>query len=163
MELRKLEWKVYLRAQFSLDYDLCRSSWIGDYDDPTTFLDLFMSNNGNNRTGWKDQRYDRLMHEANREVDTQARTRILQAAEALLINDEVPIIPLYFYVGCNYFDPNTIDGIYFNIRDEHPIRAIRKTKGGSRKAGMKAGVKGRFASAESSGKASFDGSNRQPK
>jgi oligopeptide transport system substrate-binding protein len=127
-ELRKLEWKVYLRAQFSLDYDLCRSSWIGDYDDPTTFLDLFMSNNGNNRTGWKNPRYDTLMREASMEVDTQARERILQAAEAVLIKDELPIVPLYFYAGCNYFDPNTIDGIYLNIRDEHPIRAIRKRK-----------------------------------
>ena len=62
------------------------------------------------------------------EVDTQARERILQAAEAVLIKDELPIVPLYFYAGCNYFDPNTIDGIYLNIRDEHPIRAIRKRK-----------------------------------
>src|SRR5262249_32210877 len=43
--IRKLEWKTYLRAQSDLDYDLCRSSWIGDYNDPNTFLDMFMSNN----------------------------------------------------------------------------------------------------------------------
>jgi oligopeptide transport system substrate-binding protein len=126
MELRKLEWKVYLQAQAALDYELCRSSWIGDYNDANTFLDMFMSNNGNNRTGWKNDQYDTLMRKANMEVDSLARAKLLQAAETLLIMDELPIVPLYFYVGCSYFDPNKIQGIYFNIRDEHPIRAIHR-------------------------------------
>jgi oligopeptide transport system substrate-binding protein len=58
MELRQMEKKVYVEAQGKLDYDLSRSSWIGDYNDADTFLDLFLSNNGNNRTGWKNARYD---------------------------------------------------------------------------------------------------------
>src|SRR5213596_1148642 len=60
-QIRKLEWKTYLRALGELDYDLSRSSWIGDYNDPNTFLDMFMSHNGNNRTGWSDARYDQLV------------------------------------------------------------------------------------------------------
>src|SRR5690606_32432865 len=48
VELRRMEKKAFLVAQNSLDYDISRSSWIGDYNDPNTFLDLFMSNNGNN-------------------------------------------------------------------------------------------------------------------
>ena len=59
VELRSQEWKVYLATQRQLDYDTCRSSWIGDYNDANTFLDMFMSNNGNNRTGWKSVRYDK--------------------------------------------------------------------------------------------------------
>ena len=70
-----MEKKVYLSAQNRLDYDLTRSSWIGDYDDPNTFLDLFRSNNGNNRTGWKNARYDALMREANRQTDLARRAR----------------------------------------------------------------------------------------
>jgi len=131
MELRPLEWKTWLRAQFDLDYDLCRSSWIGDYNDPNTFLDMFMSNNGNNRTGWKNSQYDAWMREANAEPDLLKREKILQQAETLLILDEVPILPIYIYVNVETWDPKTIHGIYPNIRGEHPVRAIWKGSRGT--------------------------------
>jgi oligopeptide transport system substrate-binding protein len=133
MELRPLEWKTWLRAQGELDYDLCRSSWIGDYNDPNTFLDMFMSNNGNNRTGWKNAHYDALMHEANEQPDLKKREKILQQAETLLIRDEVPILPIYIYVNIETWDPLKIHGIYPNIRGEHPIRTIWKTDSKSTK------------------------------
>ncbi|MEK7683885.1 MAG: peptide ABC transporter substrate-binding protein [Verrucomicrobiota bacterium] len=128
VELRSLEWKAYLQAQGELDYDLSRSSWIGDYNDPNTFLDIFMSHNPNNRTGWRNERYDQLVRQANSLTDLPARAKLLQEAEALLVRDELPIVPLYVYVGFNFFDPEKITGIYNNIRDEHPLRAIRKIK-----------------------------------
>jgi oligopeptide transport system substrate-binding protein len=126
MELRQLEWKVYLSALDRLDYDLSRSSWVGDYDDANTFLGMFISNDGNNRTGWKNARYDALIREANEQTDLKKREKLLQQAEAMLVRDEVPIIPLYFYVGINYFDTNRIQGIYKNILDDHPLQYIRK-------------------------------------
>jgi oligopeptide transport system substrate-binding protein len=125
-ELRKLEWKTYLRAQGELDFDLCRSSWIGDYNYPNTFLDMFMSNSGNNRTGWKSERYDDLLREANGQLDSAARYRILQRAERLLVREEVPIVPLYVYAGVEYYDSTRIKGIFSNLRAEHPLRSIRK-------------------------------------
>lgn len=130
VELRSVEWKVYLRMQSQLDYDLSRSAWIGDYSDPNTFLDMFMSNNPNNRTGWKSEKYDELIRKANAEPDRGRREKILQEAEQMVIRDELPIVPLYIYVGFNFFDTNIITGIYNreNIRDEHPTRAIRKNQ-----------------------------------
>ncbi len=128
MELRSTEWKVYLAAQSALDFDTTRSSWIGDYNDANTFLDMFMSNNGNNRTGWKNEKYDQLMREANQLTDIKKRAAMLKAAETLLIHDELPIVPLFFYKGVNFFDPKKIDGIYQNLLDEHPINTIRKIK-----------------------------------
>jgi oligopeptide transport system substrate-binding protein len=130
VELRSVEWKVWLSAQSALDYSLSRSSWIGDYTDPNTFLDMFMSNNPNNRTGFKSERYDNLMRAANATPDPRTRGEILQQAEAILIREELPIVPLYNYVGFNFFDPKKITGIFneTNIRDEHPIRAIRKAR-----------------------------------
>ncbi len=65
MDLRQLEWKVYLSAQSHLDYQLARASWIGDYDDPNTFLGMFITGNGNNETGWSNPRYDSLVQQAN--------------------------------------------------------------------------------------------------
>jgi oligopeptide transport system substrate-binding protein len=130
MELRQLEWKVYLNAQSHLDFDLSRSSWIGDYNDPQTFLGMFTSTDGNNRTGWKNARYDTLIREANEQADLPQRARLFQQAETLLVQDETPIVPLFFYVGINYFDTNKIQGINQNILDVHPLQAIRKISPG---------------------------------
>jgi oligopeptide transport system substrate-binding protein len=123
--LRQLEWKTYLRAQAELDYDLVRSSWIGDYNDPNTFLDLFMSDNPNNRTGWRHARYDQCLREANATISPAQRERLLQQAERILVEEELPIVPLYFYVSIEYYDSDKISGIYPNLRVEHPLRAIR--------------------------------------
>ncbi len=125
--LRKMEWKTFLVAQRDLEYSLCRSSWIGDYNDPNTFLDMFMSHNGNNRTGWKSATYDRLLHEASAEVDPVRRFARLREAETLLVCDEAPIAPLYYYAGLEYYDAERVHGIFANVRAEHPLRAIWKS------------------------------------
>ena len=126
VELRQLEWKVYLAAQTALDYDLCRGSWIGDYNDPNTFLDIFMSNNGNNRTGWKHPRYDQLVRAANQLTDLEKRAQLLQQAEFILAREELPIIPLYFYAGILFYDAGKIEGIGLNLLDNHPVSAIHR-------------------------------------
>jgi oligopeptide transport system substrate-binding protein len=128
IELQQQEWKAYLASQSALDYDLSRSSWIGDYNDANTFLDMFMSNNGNNRTGWKNPEYDRLMREANAQLDVGKRAQILQRAETLLVRDDAPIVPLFFYKGVTFFDSSKIEGIYFNILDEHPLHSIARKR-----------------------------------
>ena len=92
MELRQTEWKVYLAAQSELDFDTTRSSWIGDYNDPNTFLDIFMSNNGNNRTGWKNAPYDQLVRQANATLDRSKRARLMAEAETILVREELPIV-----------------------------------------------------------------------
>jgi len=130
VELRQMEWKVYLATQSKMDYDLSASSWVGDYNDPNTFLDLWMSNNGNNRTGWKNQHYDQLLTKGNSQTDLHQREQLLQQAELLLVRDEVPIVPLWFFKGITFFDDRKIDGIFVtnNMVDEHPIYAIRKKR-----------------------------------
>ena len=126
IELRQIERKVFYSSQSKLDYDISTSSWIGDYNDANTFLDLFTSTSGNNRTGWKNTRYDALVKEANLQTDLQKRAEIFRQAETILISDDVPIVPLYFYAGFNYFDPQKIGGIWQNILDEHPMQNIYK-------------------------------------
>lgn len=138
IDLRKLEWKVFLSAQSRLEFGLSRSSWIGDYNDPNTFLDMFMSNNGNNRTGWKNERYDNLIREANSKLDMKEREKILQQAELLLVRDELPIVPLFIYVGLEYYDTSKVSGIFSNIRAEHPVRTIRVHKQPLERAALRA-------------------------
>lgn len=124
--LRGVEHKVWLRLQSALDYDLIRSSWVGDYNDPNTFLDMFMSGNANNRTGWKSAEYDDLMRNANSMTNLTERARVLHEAEKLLVAHDAPIVPIYIYNGFSFWDPAQIAGIHLNIRDEHPVHAIRR-------------------------------------
>ncbi|MSU57088.1 MAG: peptide ABC transporter substrate-binding protein [Pedosphaera sp.] len=128
LELRQIERKIFYSAQSKLDYDISASSWVGDYNDANTFLDMFLSPSGNNRTGWKNPRYDALIHDANLQTDLKKRAEILRQAELILVAEEAPIVPLYFYAGFNYFDTNKISGIWENLLDEHPMQYLRKGK-----------------------------------
>lgn len=128
MDLRQVETKVFWNTQATLDYQLSRSSWIGDYDDANTFLEMFVSNDGQNRTGWKDPGYDALILKANEQTDLKAREKIFQQAETILISNQAPIIPLFFYRGVMYYDTNKIQGLYPNLLDDHPLEYIKKIK-----------------------------------
>lgn len=125
VELRNVEWKLYLDMQSRLEFDVIRRAWIADYNDPNTFIDMFTSTNGNNNTGFSNPAYDRLVSAAGRERDGTHRMKMLHDAEAILM-DEAPILPIYFYVTKNMWKPN-IEGIYDNVRDTHPYNRIRLT------------------------------------
>ena len=124
MQLQAQEWTVYLKTQSNLDYDLCRSSWVADYNDPNTFLNMFVTNDGNNRTGWSNAEYDQRIAAAGREVDPKKRYDIFRAAEHQLVVEEMPICPLYYYVGIQFYDPEKLGGIEPNLLDEHPLKHI---------------------------------------
>jgi len=123
IELLNQEWKVYLDSMSHLEYDVARSSWIGDYGDPNTFLDMFVTGGGNNRTGWSHPRYDALIAQAAREPDPARRRQLLQHAERILIADEMPIVPIYFYVNTYLVHP-TVLGVSDNARNVHPFQYI---------------------------------------
>ena len=124
IQLQQQEWKVYLASLSALDYDLCRSTWVGDYGDPNTFMDMFVTDGGNNRTGWSSKRYDQLIADAARELDHEKRFAIFREAEKLLISDDAPICPLYYYVGIQFYDGDRLGGIEANLLDEHPLKTM---------------------------------------
>jgi oligopeptide transport system substrate-binding protein len=121
--LTKQEQKVWLASMRELSYQLCRSSWVGDYNDPNTFLECFTAGNGNNRTGWESKRYDELIAAAAREGDPEKRNQIFRDAEKILVTDEAPIIPVYHYVGVQFRRDN-LQGVVSNLIDDHPFRAM---------------------------------------
>ena len=129
VELQKQEWKVYLNSMNRRDYDFCRSSWIGDYNDPNTFLDCFVSNGGNNRTGWSNREYDQLIEAAGKEADQRKRFDYFRQAEDILLNRGTPICPLYFYMGIQIYDNAKLGGIEPNLLDEHPFREMYRKEG----------------------------------
>jgi oligopeptide transport system substrate-binding protein len=93
--LATLEQKTWLQNQEVLSYAVSTSGWAGDFVDPVTFLGLFVTGGGKNWTGWGDPEYDKLIAEAAREGDPQARLETFQRAESLLL-DRGPVAPLYF-------------------------------------------------------------------
>ena len=108
-----------------LDYHLCRSSWVGDYNDPNTFLDLFTTGNGQNRTGWANTKYDQFITAAAREADIPKRNLIFQQAEQTLVREEAAVIPVYSYVGVQFYRPEKLEGVQGNLIDDHPFRCMR--------------------------------------
>lgn len=124
IQLARQEWKVYLNSLSNLDYGIARSSWVGDYPDPNTFLDMFVTGGGNNRTGWSDPAYDQLIADATREADPEKRFLILREAETVLVREQVPVCPIFYYVGIQLYDAEKLGGIQPNVLDEHPLKAI---------------------------------------
>jgi len=164
------EWQSYLATMRAGEYDLGRAGWIGDYLDPNTFLDLWVTNGGNNQTGWSHPVYDRLIAAAGN-VDAYAqepfmdglaepgkaaaylaaakeapdtagrraalaalRLHLLREAERILVEEELPILPIYFYVVNGLVRPE-VEGFYTelvqpdgrrlpNLQNLHPLRSI---------------------------------------
>jgi oligopeptide transport system substrate-binding protein len=99
------EYKVVFANRRTGNYQILLGDWVADYLDPTTFLDLWRSDSGNNHTGWGSADYDALMDRANRTVDPAQRAAILQQAEALML-DSAPIIPIYFNTHVYLLSPS---------------------------------------------------------
>jgi oligopeptide transport system substrate-binding protein len=128
VELQNQEWATYLKSLDNLQYDIARSSWVGDYNDPNTFLDCFVTGRGNNRTGWSHPRYDALLAEANRTTDPARRFALLHEAETILVTEQHPIAPIYNNVGMMLFNKERIRGLQGNVLDEHPFKEISRIK-----------------------------------
>lgn len=124
VNLQKQEQKIWLSSMRSLDYDLCRSSWVGDYNDPGTFLDMFTTDNGNNNTGWHRATYDELIAAAAREGDPARRNEIFTKAEQMLVRDEAAVLPVYYYVGVQFYHGDRLTGVRANLIDDHPFRCM---------------------------------------
>lgn len=116
------EWKVYLNSRREGQFDVVRAGWIGDYNDPNTFLELLASWNENNAAQWKNEEYDALIREAAKTTDQEKRFELFQQAEAILV-EEMPIIPIHFYVSAYLIDPS-VKGWHPNVLDQHPYQAI---------------------------------------
>lgn len=121
VSLRNKEWKVYLKDVELGEYDIARAGWIADYSDPNSFLDMWVTDGGNNNTGWGNETYDRLIREAAFELDPEKRFEIFRKAESMLVEDEFPILPIYIYVNKG-MKVEELQGWYENIRDLHPFQ-----------------------------------------
>lgn len=122
VNLVNMEQKTLLSARRTLDYQILRSDWVGDYLDPATFLEIFTSSSGNNHTGWRHAGYDALLYQAARTPDTAARHALLRQAETILL-EEAPIIPVYHYTTVRLVHP-AVRGWHDTLLDRHPYKHV---------------------------------------
>lgn len=120
--LENVEWKVFLDRERQLDYEIDRASWVGDYLDPFTFLEMFTTGNGNNKTGFTNKRYDELIRASALEEDPAKRMLHFQQADKILV-DEVPILPLYTYHWNRLVSPS-VKNWYDNSMDYYSFNRV---------------------------------------
>ena len=121
--LARMEAQAFFAAVESGDYALARGSWIGDYPDPLTFLDVFVGSDPNNQTGFSDPQYDRLVREDLRRTADPARRAAIAAEAARLLDAAMPAIPIFHYASVNLIRPE-IKGFEVNALDLHPLHRL---------------------------------------
>ena len=122
VRIEQREWGTFLTAQQELDYDIAIGGWIGDFLDPTTFLDMWTKGNGNNNTGWSSSKFEGKLSLAEKTSDPKKRLEILKEAEADVLSER-PILPLYWYTT-NYLLHPSVKGWNPLLLDNHPFKFV---------------------------------------
>ncbi|MCR8641934.1 peptide ABC transporter substrate-binding protein [Paenibacillus sp. N1-5-1-14] len=87
--------KLRLERSAKGDFDIVFSLWGGDYNDPMTFLDLFVTDGPFNEGKWSNKTFDEKIKAAGTEKDGAARSKLLVEAEKILVQ-ESGVYPIYF-------------------------------------------------------------------
>ena len=103
-ELVNQEWKVMLSNFTQGNIEAYRYGWIGDYNDPYTFLEIFQKNAAMNYSKFSNDAYDAKLKEASATQDLAARAKLLQEAEKMVV-DDYAFAPLYYYVTTRLLKP----------------------------------------------------------
>ncbi|WP_050724886.1 peptide ABC transporter substrate-binding protein [Vulgatibacter incomptus] len=122
VEIVNQEWKVYMNNRTEGYFQIARAGWTGDFQDPYSFLSMFVTGAEMNEARWSNAEYDRLIDEALTRLDTKSRYELYAKAEAILV-DELPVLPVYFY-SQKTLQGSWVKGWYPNAQDIHPLRDI---------------------------------------
>ena len=122
--LENQEWATYLSNRNSGNFDIARAGWVGDYQDPNTFLDMFVTGAGMNGGKYSSEKYDALIAQAAQMNASPERMNVLLDAENTLINEDQAIIPFYYYVSQNLIDTDKWGGWVPNTMDYHSVKDV---------------------------------------
>jgi oligopeptide transport system substrate-binding protein len=124
VRLDQREVKVFRENLKNGDYMVSRAGWYADYGDPLTFLDLSRTGDGNNDRKYSNPAYDALLDRADHERDSQKRLAILSDAERMIVEDEVPVVPIFQYANIFLFDAHRLSGISSHPRQDQHMAII---------------------------------------
>lgn len=120
---RNLEYKALIDRRLEGDFAIARNHWIADFLDPINFLEVYLSDSGNNASHWKDPEFDALVEEARREADPAKRMEILKRAESRLI-EALPVVPI-FHHALPYLVAPELDGYFLNPMNAYDAARFR--------------------------------------
>lgn len=104
VKLQNQEWKTYIDSRNTGNFDVIRASWVGDYNEPSTFLSLLTSTHSGNIAKFNSPEYDALIDKASRETNAEARNGDYNRAEQI-IAAQSPIAPIYQYTNGRLIKP----------------------------------------------------------
>ncbi|HEY3983353.1 peptide ABC transporter substrate-binding protein [Cedecea sp.] len=104
VKLQNQEWKTYIDSRNTGNFDVIRASWVGDYNEPSTFLSLLTSTHSGNISRFNSPEYDKLLSQAALETTDKARNTDYNAAEKI-IQEKAPIAPIYQYTNGRLIKP----------------------------------------------------------
>ena len=110
--LRNEEWNSFLETRKQGDYSIARNGWTADYNDPMSFLDMFLTGGGNNDAKFENEQFDALIAAAKAETDHGARWATLHQAEDILMG-EWAVAPLFYYTH-KFMMNDDIQGAYYS-------------------------------------------------
>ena len=110
--LTNQEWGTFLQTRKDGDYSIARNGWIADYNDPMTFLDMWLTGGGNNDAQYSNPDYDAKIQEAKATSDVATRMQLMHEAEDILLEQDWVVNPLYFYTQ-SYMLADGIEGMYY--------------------------------------------------
>jgi len=123
VELHSKESKTFAEDKANHHYMIARGNWFADYNDPTTFLNCVSFGNGNNDSGYHNPRYDALLSQASAERDPMHRAALLRRAEAIIVEEDFPILPILHYASPIAIKPH-VKGLYPNARLWFPFYEV---------------------------------------
>ena len=110
--LQNQDWNVFLTERKQGNFNIARHGWIADYNDPMSFIDMWMTGGGNNDAQYKNPKFDELVKAAKATSDQKLRMENMHKAEDILIGEDSVVAPIYFYTNSYMAKPN-IKGIYY--------------------------------------------------
>lgn len=128
INIQNYEWKTFLDVRHQHDFEIARSGWVGDYQDPNTFHEIFITGGGNNDGEYSNSAYDALVRKAATMPGGADRMQVLQDAERILMEQDQAVLPIYFYVSQHLIDTETWAGWYPNGLDQHPYVGLKRVK-----------------------------------
>jgi oligopeptide transport system substrate-binding protein len=123
-DLENVEWKTFLPMRRGGDFQIARDGWVGDYQDPNTFLDMYICGGAMNNPQWCNPAFDELINKAATMKAGPARMKVLKEAEEIFITQDQASIPVYHYSNTNMIDTDKWGGWHENVMDYHPVKDV---------------------------------------
>ncbi len=129
VSLENMEWKTFLKVVRTGDFQVARSGLIDDVFDPSGLLGYYKTGKPVNGIKYANAEYDELLKKASGIRDEATRMKLFRQAESIFIEQDVGIIPIYYYTNSNMFNNKKWEGFYANIANVHPLKFIKPKKG----------------------------------